>query len=122
MKWLTKTIREEQRALERARCRFIRKPNEKRLHAMRTSGRRLRSLLEDVADLAPARRLLRKVKRAAATTDAARDATIIRALLEAAIDASETAMASELIEELRRREAAATAAARKRLRRTNFRA
>lgn len=122
MKWLTKTIRDERRALERARCRFVRKPSEKRLHAVRTSGRRFRSLLEDVADLAPAPRLLRRVKKAAAATDAARDAAIIRALLERSIDVAEAPMASELLEELRRRESEATRLARKRLRRTNFRA
>jgi hypothetical protein len=120
MKWLTKTIHDERRTLERARRRFIRKPSEKRLHAVRTSGRRFRSLLEDVADLAPAARLLRRVKRAAAATDAARDAAIIRVLLERTIDVAEAPLASELLEELRRREAEATRSARKRLRRTHF--
>lgn len=121
MKWLAKTIRKEQRALERARRRFICKPTEKRLHAVRTSGRRLRSLLEDVADLAATSRLLRRVKRAAAATDAARDATIIRGLLERSLDAGEAPMAGELLEELRGRERAATLLARKQLRRTSFR-
>ena len=121
MKWLAKTIRKEQRALERARRRFIYKATEKRLHAVRTSGRRLRSLLEDVADIAATSRLLRRVKRAAAATDAARDATIIRGLLERSLDAGEAPMAVELLQELRRRERAATLLARKQLRHTSFR-
>ena len=89
MNWLQKAIRRERDALERARRRFIRKPTEKRLHDVRTSGRRFRSLLEDVADLASSRELLARVKRAAAATDAARDASIVLRLLDAAIDESE---------------------------------
>lgn len=120
MKWLKTTIRREQRALERARRRFVRKPTEKRLHDVRTSGRRFRSLLEDVAALAPHRSLLRRVKRAAAATDAARDATIIRTLLERSVDVAEGESARELLDELRRREELATREARKRLRRADF--
>jgi hypothetical protein len=86
MNWLQKAIRRERDALERARRRFIRKPTEKRLHDVRTTGRRFRSLLEDVADLLPSRKLLARVKRAAAATDAARDASIALRLLDAAID------------------------------------
>jgi hypothetical protein len=120
VKWLAKTILNERRALERARRRFVEKPSEKRLHDVRTTGRRLRSLLEDVADLAPSPLLLRRVKRAAATTDAARDATIIRCLLERSTEAAETEIAHPLLEELRHQEAIATRLARKQLRRTRF--
>ena len=120
MKWLVKIIRNERRALERARQRFIRKPNEKYLHDLRTKGRRFRSLLEDVAELAPARRLLRQVKRAAAATDAARDATIILRLLEGSVDPGEISHARPLLDELRKREKLATRRARRELRRMRF--
>jgi hypothetical protein len=120
MKWLAKTIREERRALERARRRFIRKPTEKRLHDVRTMGRRFRSLLEDVADLAPAKRLLSRIKRAAAATDAARDATIILRLLERSVDAIEVEAAQPLLDELRKQEALATRLARTHLQRARF--
>ena len=120
MTWLAKTIRSERRALERARRRFIAKPSEKRLHEVRTTGRRFRSLLEDVAELAPSARLLRRVKRAAAATDAARDATIILRLLQTSVDPSELLVATPLLGELRRREALATRRARKQLRRMRF--
>ncbi|HEV3195023.1 MAG TPA: CHAD domain-containing protein [Candidatus Cybelea sp.] len=120
MKWLAKTIRNERRALERARRRFVEKPSERRLHDVRTTGRRFRSLLEDVADLIPAPQLLRRVKRAAATTDAARDATVIRQLLERSTDAAEAATARPVLDELRHQEAIATRLARKQLRRTRF--
>ncbi len=65
VKWLKRTVATERRALEAARRRFVSKPTESRLHAVRTAGRRFRSLLEDVAELAPSAKLLRRVKRAA---------------------------------------------------------
>jgi len=122
MKWLARTVRNERRALERARRRFIAKPNEQHLHEVRTTGRRFRSLLEDVADLVPAKRLVRRVKRAAAATDAARDATILRRLLESSVSAGEIALAGPLLDELRRREHTAMTGARQRLRRMHFEA
>jgi len=47
---------------------------------------------EDVAALAPSERLLRRVKRAATATDAARDATIILQLLENSVEPSESSI------------------------------
>lgn len=120
MKWLAKTIARERRALERARRRFVTKPNEKRLHDVRTTGRRFRSLLEDVASIAESKRLRRRVKSAAAATDAARDATIILRLLETSVHADETAPAAPLLERLREQERMATRAACKALRRMRF--
>ncbi len=120
MKWLTKTIASERRALERARDRFVEKPSEKRLHDVRTTGRRFRSLLEDVADVARSKRLRRRVKRAATATDAARDATIILRLLESSVDPSEAEFAAPLLEELREQERLATQRACNKLRRMRF--
>lgn len=119
-KWLEKTIRHERRALERARRRFVADPSEAHLHDVRTNGRRFRSLLEDVAELDPHPRLLRRVRRAAAATDAARDATIIRQLLEGSMDPTELDIARPLVDELREREKLATRLARKRLRQMSF--
>lgn len=120
MKWLAQTIRSERHALERARRRFICKPNEKRLHDVRTTGRRFRSLLEDVATLTRSQRLRRRVKRAATATDAARDATIILRLLESRLDAEEATIAQPLLEQLREQEKLATRRACKALRRMRF--
>lgn len=120
MKWLRKTIRREQRALERARRRFVRKPNERHLHDVRTTGRRFRSLLEDVAGITESERLRRRVKRAAAATDAARDATIVLRLLESSATGVEASLAHPLLERLRERERIATKAACKELRRMRF--
>lgn len=120
MKWLVKTIAKERRSLERARRRFVRKPNEKRLHDVRTTGRRFRSLLEDAADLAPHERLRLRVKRAAAATDAAREATIILRLLEGSLEPAETAIAAPLLDALRERERTAMKCTRRRLARLRF--
>ena len=120
MKWLKQAIRNEQRAMERARGRFIRKPTEKRLHEVRTTGRRFRSLLEDVADLTPVPRLLRRVKRAADATDAARDAAIILRLLKCSVDPAEGEIARSLLDQLRVREELALRVARRRLRGVRF--
>ena len=106
--------------MEGARRRFVSKPTEKRLHAVRTAGRRFRSLLEDVAEIAPSAKLLRRVKGAAEHTDAARDATIILRLLEDSVDPSERYLAEPLLLELSERAKEATRAAHKRLRRTRF--
>jgi CHAD domain-containing protein len=120
LKWLSKAIRTEQRRLERARRRFVHKPTEEGLHDVRTTGRRLRSLLEDAADLLPSPRLLRRVKRAATVTDAARDAAVLLQLLESSVADSEREIARPLLDELRDRERLATQHARKQLRRTLF--
>lgn len=120
MKWLNKTIASERRALERARRRFVSKPAEESLHEVRTSGRRFRSLLEDVAEVAPSAKLLRRVKQAAAMTDAARDATIILQLLERSADPGERRIAEPLFDELKSRAKNATREAHKRLARTRF--
>ena len=120
MKWLTKTIESERRDLERARRRFVKKPSEKRLHGVRTTGRRFRSLLEDVAEVARSKRLRRRVKRAAASTDAARDATIILRLLQSSLDPSEAELAKPLLDELVKQEQLATRRACNKLRRMRF--
>lgn len=120
MRWLKKTIRLEQRALERARKRFVRDPSEKRLHDVRTTGRRFRSLLEDVASITESKRLRQRVKRAAGATDAARDAAIILRLLESSVDGAEAELALPLLERLRGQERLATRRACKELRRMRF--
>jgi hypothetical protein len=60
------------------------------------------------------------VKRAAAATDAARDATIILRLLETSVDENERGTAQPLLERLREQEQRATHEACKALRRMRF--
>lgn len=120
MKWIDTRVAKERRAFERARRRFVKKPNDTRLHAVRTKGRRFRSLLEDVASVAPARKLLKRVKRAAEITDAARDATVLLALLERSVETGERAEAAALFDSLREHQAGALKCAHRRLRRWSF--
>lgn len=80
----------------------------------------MRSLLEDVGAVAPHRELLKRVKRAAAATDAARDAAILLRLLENNVTSSERELAQPLFERLREKESAATGDACRRLRRARF--
>jgi CHAD domain-containing protein len=119
-RWVLRTILEERRTLERARRRFIRDPSEECLHDVRTTGRRLRSLLEDVADIVNRPTLLRKIKRAARVTDAARDAAILHALLDGCADDGERTSAQPLLDELTKRRKDATKAARRELRKVRF--
>lgn len=120
MKWVGKTIDAERRRLERARRRFIDEPDEERLHDLRTRARRLRSFLEAVGDVEERPKLLRRLKRAAALTDAARDAAILRTLLDNAVDETERVTAAPLLDQLRERERCATSEARKLLRKVDF--
>jgi hypothetical protein len=120
MKWVSRRVAKERRALERARCRFVEKASDKRLHAVRTAGRRFRSLLEDVAEIAPDRRLLKRVKRTAEITDSARNAGVLLALLERSIDPSERDAAEALLASLRERQKEAMRCAHRRLRRAGF--
>ena len=120
MKWLRKQMKMERRTLERARRRFLRKPSQERLHHVRTSSRRLRSLLEDTSELAAARSLVRAVKRTAKSTDAARDAAVIRALLERTVGPDEVHHAQSLLADLRLQERHAIREAVKRLRRLHY--
>ena len=64
--------------------------------------------------------LLRRVKRASEATDAARDATVARRLLEAVVDETERESARDVLDVLERRSRTATRAARRYLRRARF--
>ncbi len=121
MKWVVKTIDAERRRLEQARRHFIDDPNEECLHELRTKGRRLRSFLEAVRELERHPKLLRRLKHAAALTDAARDAAILLTLLERSLDETERATAVPLLDQLRERERIATSEARRLLRKVTFR-
>jgi len=120
MKWVVKTIDTERRHLERARRRFIDEPAEEHLHDLRTRARRLRSFLEAVSEVERCPKLLRRLKRAAALTDAARDAAILLALLDNAVDETERVTAEPLLAQIRELERVATSHARRMLRKIEF--
>jgi CHAD domain-containing protein len=87
----------------RARARFLNRPNTKRLHALRTSARRLRSLYDDLRDVlkCPYRKRLNKL---IALTGEARDAAVLRRLLTTALEARDTAQMRPLLRTLRQHE------------------
>lgn len=80
----------------------------------------MRSFLEAVRGLEHHPKLLRRIKRAAELTDAARDAAILLALLERTIDETERVTAEPLLEQLRERARIATSQARRLLRKVEF--
>ena len=73
------------------------------------------------ACVAPARKLLKRVKRAAAITDSARNAGVLLALLERSIEPGERDEAAALLASLREPQEDALRCARRRLRRASDR-
>jgi CHAD domain-containing protein len=120
MKWIARTVDTERRRLERARKRFVAHPTPERLHDVRTTARRLRSLLEDVRTIYSGGKLRRRLKRAAAVTDGARDAAVLLALLDSRLDETERSAAGVLLDQLRAAEVSATVRVRRRLRTMRF--
>jgi hypothetical protein len=118
--WIDGAIANERALLEHHRKQFVHEPSRERLHAVRTTARRLRSLLEDVAGAHERRGLAKRVKRTARYTDEARDAAVLRDLLERTVDAAECDAARAFLRSLKKRERTATRFARKALRRLRF--
>lgn len=105
--WACAQVEQEACLFERARRRFVRRPNRKRLHAVRTASRRLRSLLDDVADFTT----LTKMKPLLAIIKAsgkARDAAVLRKTVCASLHENELGALEPLLRELRKRERKAT--------------
>ena len=101
--WAQGMLEGDVRAFERARTRFIRRPTAERLHDVRVSARRLRSLCEDLREALPRLR----VKRLARVIDMsgdARDAAVLREALRKALDPRDRKAARQLLRSLRERE------------------
>ncbi len=90
-------------AFARARRRFRRRPDADRLHDLRVCARRLLSLDEDLGTLLRLRGM-KRLRRFVHLTGEARDASVLRALLRDACEASERAAVRPLARDLRRRE------------------
>jgi CHAD domain-containing protein len=119
VEWARGLAKHDARAFRRARRRFLRQPSIKRLHDLRTSARRLRSLYEDLREAVPApanKRLHRLID----LTGEARDAEVQRAMLHAALDSHERHAARELLRELRKRERVALKRIRREVKRVNL--
>lgn len=101
--WALALAQREGGLFEAARSNYCRKATPKRLHELRTAGRRLRCLYGDLRGVLPRiheRRLHRLVER----SGEARDATVLRAILKSALDESERAIIAPALKNLRDRE------------------
>ena len=108
------------RAFERARTRFMRRPTADRLHDVRVSARRLRSLCEDLREALPPVRL-KRLTRVIDMTGDARDAAVLREALREALDQRDRKAASPLLRSLRKRECMMLKRIARALRRTKLR-
>lgn len=117
--WAEGLVTEECQAFERARCRFARKPTAERLHKLRTTARRLRSLLEDVGDIVDGHRITCRLKPLIRATGASRDAVVTREALCAALDDRERDALDPMLHRLHQTERKGRRKACKRARRTS---
>jgi len=101
--WALGLVKADVHAFKRARARFLRQPGAKRLHDLRTSARRLRSLHEDLREAIPPFSL-KGLHRLIDLTGEARDAAVMREALRDALDVRERHAARGLLRTLRRRE------------------
>jgi CHAD domain-containing protein len=101
--WASGLLDGDVRAFERARARFLRRPSADRLHDVRVSARRLRSLCEDFQEALPPVRP-KRLHRIIEMTGDARDAAVLREALRTALDARERKAARPLLRSLRKRE------------------
>lgn len=86
-----------------AREQFCAKPSSERLHQLRTSARRLRSLYDDLGSLLPEIHL-KRLKRLIKRSGDGRDAAVLRTVLKDVLDESEHELATPLLRDLRERE------------------
>jgi CHAD domain-containing protein len=101
--WARGLLDGDVRAFERARVRFIRRPTADRLHDVRVSARRLRSLCEDLQEALPRVRT-KRLRRVIDMTADARDAAVLRDTLRHALAPLERKAARTLLRSLRKRE------------------
>jgi CHAD domain-containing protein len=101
--WASMLVQADVRAFRQARKRFLSNPTKKRLHEVRTAARRLRSLCEDVRDVIHFPHY-KRLKRLIVLMGDARDATVLRKTVCAALDPRERQAAGTFLDELRKRE------------------
>ena len=108
------------RSFERARARFLRRPTADRLHDVRVSARRLRSLCDDLQEALPPVRP-KRLHRIIAMTGDCRDAAVLRETLRNTLDVRERKAARPLLRSLRKRERLMLARIARALKRTKLR-
>jgi len=103
VEWACGLVKHDVHTFERARKRFLRQPSAKRLHDLRTSARRLRSLHEDLHEAIPSFSI-KRLRHVIDLTGEARDAEVLREALRDALDVRERRAARGMLRVLRRRE------------------
>lgn len=112
--WAHELLAQDLKVFSEARKRFLRRPTGKRLHAVRTAARRMRSTFEDlssvvnVVDLTDLRRTIH------ASGDA-RDASVLAGITCAELDDDERTFARAFLNDLRKHERTCTKKTRRRL-------
>jgi CHAD domain-containing protein len=101
--WAGGLFETDLRAFRKARARFVRRPTSERLHDVRVSARRLRSLCEDLEDALP-RIHCERLGRIIDMTADARDAAVLRETLRGALEGPERKQVRGLLRSLRKRE------------------
>ena len=101
--WACGLLTTDLRAFRRARARFLRRPTAERLHEVRVSARRLRSLCEDLREALPPLHD-KRLHRLITMTGDARDAAVLRETLRASLEERERTQARPLLRALRKRE------------------
>jgi CHAD domain-containing protein len=105
--WTLGLVRNDARAFERARERYLRRATGKRLHELRTAARRLRSLHDDLRESFPTFAIVH-LRQLIALTGEARDAQVQCKALRDALDPRERRAARAMLRDLQTRERAAT--------------
>ena len=100
--WAQELLERDLEAFVAARRRFLRRPTGKRLHAVRTTSRRLRSLLEDFSTVI-ATPDLHELRRAIHASGTARDAALLEKIVHDALVHEERAYAQDYLHALRKR-------------------
>jgi CHAD domain-containing protein len=103
--WAGALFETDLRAFRRARARFLRRPTGERLHDVRVSARRLRSICEDLEEALP-RIHGARLGRIIAMTGDARDAAVLRETLRGTLEGREREIARPVLRSLRKRERA----------------
>lgn len=117
--WAAELLGRDVDAFKRARKRFLKRPTGKRLHAVRTAARRMRSLFEDLSSAIGVTDL-HDLRLAIHASGAARDAGVLRRILRCELDRDERAFARDFLKALRKRKRTCTKKTRKRLRRVHM--